>query len=66
MFKIVFVYFDTYNVFFKSSGFALSGLMSTNIVVGTMMIILGILWSLISVAAILLTIRVQDWLPLFE
>ncbi|CAF3341433.1 unnamed protein product [Rotaria sp. Silwood1] len=41
------------------SGFARLGIMSTNKAVGTMMIILGSLWSIVSVIAILLTIRVH-------
>ncbi|CAF0905145.1 unnamed protein product [Rotaria sordida] len=40
-------------------GFARLGLMATNKAVGTMMIILGSLWSLISLLSVLLTIRVH-------
>ncbi|CAF4625468.1 unnamed protein product [Rotaria sp. Silwood1] len=43
----------------KVNGFARLGIMSTNKAVGTMMIILGSLWSIVSVIAILLTIRVH-------
>ncbi|CAM4787079.1 unnamed protein product [Rotaria magnacalcarata] len=40
-------------------GFARIGIMSTNKAVGIMMIILGVLWSLISLVTALLTIRVH-------
>ncbi|CAF1284869.1 unnamed protein product [Rotaria sordida] len=43
----------------KVNGFARLGLMATNKAVGTMMIILGSLWSLISLLSVLLTIRVH-------
>jgi hypothetical protein len=60
--KTVFLFFlfnyGNYNVLFESSGFARLGLMSVNKVVGIMMIVLGCLWSLISLAAVFLTIRV--------
>ena len=65
----MFFYFEIYTIFvfyFESSGFARIGLMSTNTVVGAMMIVMGCLWSLIAIAAILLTIRVYGWLPLFN
>ncbi|CAF3540956.1 unnamed protein product [Rotaria socialis] len=47
------------NIFFECSGFARIGVMSTNKVVGIMMIILGVLWSLITLVTVLLTIRVH-------
>jgi hypothetical protein len=46
-------------LFFLSSGFYRVGIMSKNTVVGTMMIVLGCLWSFTSCAAIILTIKVK-------
>jgi hypothetical protein len=57
-FEYIFYFNMSYDIFFESSGFARVGLLSTNKVVGVMMIILGCLWSLISLVAVLLTIRV--------
>lgn len=48
----------SYRFVFQSSGFILLRVMSTNKVVGTMMIVLGCLWAVIATAAVIVTIRV--------